>query len=75
MTKRTILATLYRKNKPEARRQYARISTAFPRAVQLLMLEGEPGDVIEFAHADFGFQIGTVKIHVGGKITVNWVLK
>lgn len=68
---RHIVATLHHKGKPVWNRRYARIDTAFPRAVELLIIDGEPGDVIEFSHSEYGFQIGTVKIKAGGKITIN----
>ena len=55
-------------------RYYARLDTAIPRAVQLLILEGQPKDVIELAHSEHGFQIGTIKIHVGGRIDVQFSL-
>lgn len=70
MTKRPILATLYRKHQPVWVRRYSRITTALPRAVQLALLEGQPGDVVEFAHSDFGFQIATVKLSVNGHIRI-----
>lgn len=73
--KRPILATVFRKGKKTSKRQYARITTAFPRAVQVLMETAQPGDVVEFAHADWGFQIGWVKIHVDCLIEMHWVTK
>lgn len=75
MSKRPILATILRKHIAQSVRHYSRISTAFPKAVQLLIESGEPGDVVEFASSDFGYQIGTVKIHAGGKIDVRWLIK
>lgn len=69
---RPILATFYHKNEQKNARRYARIDTALPKAVYRLILEGEPGDVIEFSHAEWGFQIGTAKIKVGGNIILNW---
>lgn len=51
-------------------RHYARLTTAIPRAVGLLLQEGEPGDVLELAHAEHGFQIATITIHVGGVIRI-----
>jgi len=71
---RPILATIFHMGKDIHKRHYARVDTAFPRAVQILMQDGEPGDVVEFAHSEYGFQIGTVKIHVGGKINVKWTI-
>lgn len=68
-SKRPILAILHRKVSYGTMviwtRHYARLDRAIPRAVQLAMLDGQPGDVIEFAHAEFGFQIATLKLSVG----------
>jgi hypothetical protein len=47
-------------------RHYARLNTAIPRAVMILLDEGKPGDVLELAHSEHGFQIATITIHVGG---------
>jgi len=73
MSSRPILATVFRKKIPHAVRRYARIDTAYPRALQILIQQGEPGDVVEFSHSEWGFQIGWIKIHVGGKISGEWV--
>jgi len=51
-------------------RRFVRLDTAIPRAVQLLILQGQPGDVIELAHHEHGFQIATIKIHSGGKFNI-----
>lgn len=70
MATRPILATYYRRHQPITTSRYARITTAFPKALTRLLLDGEPGDVVEFAHAEYGFQIGTVKIHTHGRLTI-----
>lgn len=51
-------------------RYYARLNTAIPRAIGLLLDEGQPGDVIELASNDFGFQVATVTVHAGGTFKV-----
>jgi hypothetical protein len=56
-------------------RRYARLNTAVPRVVQILLDQGSPGDVAEIAHAEHGFQIGTVKVHAGGRIAIQWTLE
>ena len=70
-----IVATFYRKNKELSSRRFSRIGTAFPRAVQVLMLDGQPGDVVEFSSREWGFQIGTVKIHAGGRMSITWSIE
>ena len=54
-------------------RSYARLETACRRAVELMILEGQAGDVIEVFHNVTGLQIGTVKMSVVGKLSVDWV--
>lgn len=51
-------------------RHYARLNTAVPRAMAILLDEGQPGDVIELASTDFGFQVATITIHTGGVFKV-----
>ena len=74
---RPIVATFHRKDqrrlvKGETRR-YAKIDNALPRATQLLMWDGAPGDVVEFSHALTGKPLGSVKIKAGGKLD-SWFL-
>lgn len=71
--RRPIVATFLRGGKPQGTRHYARIDNAIPRATQLLMQHGQPKDVVEFSHADTGLQIGTIKIHAGGKASTWWL--
>ena len=52
-------------------RRYVRLDTAIRRQTELAYIEGQPGDVIEFAHAVTGLQIGTIKVQVRRLIT-NW---
>jgi len=78
MHKRNILATFHTRNaaktlvlNPNLRpRRYVRVQTAIPRAVEILLWLGSPGDVVELSHAEFGFTIATIKVHVGGKVTI-----
>lgn len=72
---RPLVATLYFHGEQPKMRYYSRISTAFPRAVQLLMSEGKPGDTVEIASNNFGYQIGTARLSVGGSINVKWTIK
>lgn len=64
MAHRRIIATMYRGKKQEKIwvRYYNWMDTAMPRAVQLALCYGEPGDVVEFASVELGFQIGTLKV-------------
>ena len=71
--RRPIVATFLREGKPLMTRRYARLDNAIPRATQLLMQCGEPRDVVEFSHADTGLQVGTIKIHAGGKLTTAYI--
>ena len=69
---RNILASRTRGNLLLSVRRYVRLDTAIRRQTELVYLEGQPGDVIEFAHAETGMQIGTIKVQVRRLIT-NWV--
>ena len=53
-------------------RHYARLDAAAARAVQLLILSGEPGDVAELAHLGTGKQLGWVKVKANGTVTCFW---
>ena len=53
-------------------RHYAKLDTAAARAVQLLILSGEPGDVAELAHLGTGKQLGWVKVQANGTVTCFW---
>ena len=52
-------------------RRYVRLDMAIRRQTELAYIEGQPGDVIEFAHAVTGLQIGTIKVQVRRLVT-NW---
>ena len=51
---------------------YLRLDTAAARAVQLLILSGEPGDVAELAHLGTGMQLGWAKVKANGTVTCCW---
>ena len=67
-----IVVTLHRKRRVVKTRRYARLDTAIRRQTQLAVLEGEPKDVIEIAHADTGLQIGTITVGVH-TLKANWI--
>lgn len=69
---RNILASRVRGGALLDIRRYVRLDTAIRRQTELAYLEGQPGDVIEFAHAETGMQIGTIKVQVR-RIITNWV--
>ena len=73
---RPLIATWYRKpGQPAMKtRHYARLTTAVPRSIALLLEEAHPGDVVEIAHSEWGFQVATIKVHVSGKIDLNWTI-
>lgn len=71
--RRPIVATLIRRGKPVSPRRYAKLDNAILRYTQLLMQYGQPQDVVEFSHADTSLQIGTIRVHVGGQMTTNWI--
>ena len=53
-------------------RNYARLDTAAARAVQILIIVGEPGDVAELAHLGTGKQLGWAKVQANGTVTCFW---
>ena len=53
-------------------RNYTRLDTAAARAVQLLIIAGEPGDVMELAHTGTGAQLGWAKVKANGTVTCCW---
>ena len=69
---RNIIASRVRGNILLSVRRYVRLDTAIRRQPELAYLEGQPGDVIEFARAETGLQIGTIKVQVRRLVT-NWV--
>ena len=72
MSKRPVVATLLRQNRPVRTRHYLRLYTALRRQTEIAFLEGEPRDVIEFSHAVTGAQIGTMRVGVGS-LKTNWI--
>lgn len=69
--KRPIKATLHRKKGNSTKvvweRYYGSIASAMKRGVELTILEGQPGDVLELTHSNFEFLIATLKLKVGSK--------
>ena len=61
---RNIVTTLHRKNQPIRVRNYARLDTAVPRATQLAIMNGQPGDVVTIHHAVTGLVIGSIKVSI-----------
>lgn len=51
-------------------RHYARLNTAIPKSIARLLDYGQPGDKVEIAHAEHGFQIAVISAHVGGVIRI-----
>ena len=69
--KRPVLATLHRGGNVVWVRHYRRLQNGIRRAVELALEQGQPKDVVEFALAS-GAQLGTVKLQVGGLMSVKW---
>lgn len=61
---RNIVTTLHRKHQPIRVRNYARLNTAAPRATQLAIMDGQPGDVVTIHHAVTGLEIGSIKVSI-----------
>lgn len=76
---RHIVATLHRRvgesNRTQAlwTRHYTRVENALRRATELFYLEGQPGDVMEFALITNGMQLGTIKMHTAGRLVTQWI--
>jgi hypothetical protein len=65
------MATLHRRrgNSTEVVwiRFYTKLSKALARGVELALLTGQPGDVLEISSSNFGYDIATVKLSVNAK--------
>ena len=78
--KRQIRATLHRLQpgtKASAEvwtRYYETVTSALSRGVNLALLTGEPGDVLELSSSNYGYQIATLKIKVGSKNLASMVI-
>lgn len=73
---RPIVASWYRKGKIMTLRHYVRLDTSIPTITRNLILNGEPGDVVEFAHAETGMWIGTLKLRLSkgqANLDSSWV--
>lgn len=66
-----IAANIHIRGKVTKVRRYSKVVKAFPKAVEILLMDGNPGDTVELTNHDFGFEIGCVKVHVGGRISVD----
>jgi len=69
--KRAIAVTLHRRTGKSTKviwvRYFNRVTTAIPRGVELALLSGQPGDVLEFTSSNYGYLIATIKLNVGAK--------
>lgn len=75
MAKRLLVAQFHRNNQPIlAKRYFNRVDTAIPRCVQLVLLDGEPGDTIQISSSEFGYWIADIRVRAGGKIDIKWGL-
>lgn len=72
---RNIIAQLHRRRECLWQRNYVAPINAMRRGAELLILTGQPGDVIQISHAEFGFEIAVIKLHVGGKMSLTWTLE
>lgn len=74
MSQRRIVATLLRGKKQEVVwvRYYNWMDTAMPRALQLALCYGSPGDVVEFASTELGFQIGILRIQPKQRVELEY---
>lgn len=70
---RNIAASLNHKGRPQFVRRYARLNTAMPRAMHILIDQGEPGDTVDFYHIDTGIYLGFLKVHAGGRVTGQFI--
>jgi hypothetical protein len=61
---RNIVTTLHRRQQPIRVRSYVRLDTAIPRATQLAIMDGQPGDVVTIHHAVTGLEIGSIKVSI-----------
>lgn len=50
-------------------RHYATVENAFSRMYDFMIRNGYVGDVIEICSSNFGYQVGTIKMNVKGKIS------
>lgn len=50
---------------------YARVSSAFPRAIAWLVLYGQPGDTVQLVLRDYGTVFAEARIKVGGDFVIH----
>lgn len=53
-------------------RRYSCIENAMRRATEILMVDGCVGDLIEFTLRTNGLQVGTIRMHAAGNISIQW---
>ena len=72
MSSRPFTLTFDRKGKNfiGVTRHYTKVNNAIVKSIALLLEYGQPGDVAEISSSTFGYQLATVKIHVGGRFTI-----
>ena len=70
--KRRIVATMTRGRSKDVImvRRYSWFDTAMPRMLQLAMTYCNEGDFVEFASADYGWQLGVLHVRKGGRFDV-----
>lgn len=56
-------------------RHYARLNTAIRKACEIMLEDGEVGDLIEIFYKQTGLQIGTVRMTARGKVEMQYVDK
>lgn len=52
-------------------RHYKSVANAFSRMYDFMVRNGYVGDVIEIYNTDFGYQIGTIKMTLKGRIVTS----
>ena len=69
--KKEIRATLHRSSGKSSEllwtRFFNKVTTALSRGVELAVLTGQPGDVLEISSSNFGYLIATVRLTVNTK--------
>jgi hypothetical protein len=77
--KRPIKATLHRRKGNSTItvwvRYYHSIASAISRGVELAILKGQPGDVLELSSSNYGYLIADVKLKVGSSGLSNMEIK
>lgn len=53
-------------------RHFTSFRNAVRRCTEIAVLECQPLDVIELSYVEGGFWLGTIKVHAGGRVEVNF---